>query len=69
MPFVRIDVTRDGVTKKQKQQLIQGVTQLLKEVLDKEYYLTHVIINEVDIDNWGIAGEQVSEIRKQVNKK
>lgn len=69
MPFVKINITRDGVTKGQKQQLIRGVTQLLKEVLNKDARLTHVIINEVDTDNWGVAGEQVTEIRKQLNKK
>jgi 4-oxalocrotonate tautomerase len=68
MPFVQIDVTRDGVTKEQKQQLILGVTQLLKEVLNKDFSLTHVIIREVDTDNWGVQGEQVTEIRKQQNK-
>lgn len=69
MPFVKINITRDGVTKGQKQQLIRGVTQLLKEVLNKDARLTHVIINEIDTDNWGVAGEQVTEIRKQLNKK
>ena len=65
MPIVTIEVTRDGVTKKQKQQLIKGATQLLKDVLDKEFNLTHVIIHEIDPDNWGMKGEQVTEIRKQ----
>lgn len=65
MPFVKINVTRDGVTKEQKQQLIKGVTQLLKNVLNKDFHLTHVIINEVDTDNWGMSGEQVTEIRKK----
>ena len=68
MPFVQIDVTRDGVTKEQKQQLIIGATQLLKDVLNKDFSLTHVIIREVETDNWGVAGEQVTEIRKQLNK-
>lgn len=65
MPFVQIDVTRDGVTKEQKQQLILGVSQLLKDVLDKDFSLTHVIIREVDTDNWGVRGEQVTETRKK----
>lgn len=69
MPFVQIDVTRDGVTKEQKQQLILGVTQLLKDVLNKDFSLTHVIIREVDTDNWGYGGEQTTEIRKKQNKK
>ena len=68
MPLVKIYVTRDGVSKMQKQQLIIGVTQLLKNVLDKDFNLTHVIINEIDIDNWGIAGEQVTEILKLKTK-
>jgi 4-oxalocrotonate tautomerase len=68
MPFVQIDVTRDGVTKEQKQQLILGVTQLLKDVLNKDFSLTHVIIREVDTDNWGFNGEQVTETRKKQNK-
>ncbi|MBC6491513.1 4-oxalocrotonate tautomerase family protein [Flavihumibacter stibioxidans] len=68
MPIVRIDVTRDGVTKEQKQQLIKGVTQLLKDVLNKEFHLTHVVIQEIDTDNWGLGGEQTTEIRKQQSK-
>jgi 4-oxalocrotonate tautomerase len=69
MPFVQIDVTRDGVTKEQKQKLILGVSQLLKDVLNKDFNLTHVIIREVETDNWGLGGEQVTEIRKQTNSK
>ena len=65
MPFIQIDVTRDGVTKEQKQQLIIGATRLLKDVLNKDFSLTHVIIREVDTDNWGVSGEQVTEIRKK----
>lgn len=68
MPFVTIDVTREGVTKEQKQELINGVTQLLKNVLNKDVHLTHVVINEIDTDNWGVGGAQVTEIRKQLKQ-
>jgi len=63
MPFVKIEVTREGVTKAQKQALIKGVTDLITEVLNKDPHLTHVVINEHDLENWGYAGEQVSELR------
>lgn len=63
MPFVKIDVTREGVTKAQKQALIKGVTDLVTEVLNKDPQLTHVVIQEHDLDDWGYAGEQVSELR------
>ena len=65
MPYVNIKVTNEGVTKQQKAQLIQGVTQLLETVLNKNPATTVVVIDEVETDNWGIAGEQVSERRKQ----
>jgi len=65
MPYVNIKITREEVTKKQKAQLIEGTTVLLKEVLGKNPATTFVIIEEVDTNNWGIAGEQVSERRKR----
>ncbi len=68
MPYVKIQVTREGVTKEQKQKLIKGVTQLLVDVLNKNPQTTHVVIDEVDTDNWGIGGEQVTEIRSRSKK-
>lgn len=65
MPYVKIEVTREGVTKQQKQALISGITNLITEVLNKDPHLTHVVIREVDLDDWGYAGEQVSELRKK----
>lgn len=63
MPIVKIEVTREGVTKEQKQALIKGVTGLITEVLNKDPQLTHVLIKEYDLDDWGYAGAQVSELR------
>ena len=71
MPFVNIRITREGVTPEQKQKLIEGVTQLLVDVLGKNPATTFVIIDEVDTDNWGIGGKSVTELRaaSQANKK
>jgi len=65
MPYVNIRVTREGVTPEQKARLIRGATDLLKEVLGKDPKTTFVVIDEVDTDNWGVGGEQVTEIRKR----
>ncbi len=64
MPYVNIKVTDEGVTREQKEQLIQGATQLLVDVLDKNPATTVVVIDEVNMDNWGIAGELVSDLRQ-----
>lgn len=65
MPFIKIEITREGVTREQKQVLIKGVTNLITETLNKDPHLTHVVIQEVDLDNWGYAGEQGSVIRER----
>ncbi|MFL1406721.1 4-oxalocrotonate tautomerase family protein [Marinobacter sp. M1N3S26] len=65
MPFVNIRVTDTGVTREQKARLIEGTTQLLFEVLEKPPSATFVVIDEVDMDNWGVAGEPVSERRRK----
>jgi len=66
MPYVNIKITKEGVTKEQKEQLIAGVTQLLVDTLGKNPATTVVVIDEVETDNWGIGGQQVSELRKKV---
>jgi 4-oxalocrotonate tautomerase len=65
MPYVNIRITREGATAEQKQQLMDGVTALLRDVLGKNPETTFVIIDEVDTDNWGIAGESVTSRRKR----
>ena len=65
MPFVKIELTREGVTREQKQQLIKGITDLITNVLNKDPHMTHIAIQEVELDNWGYAGEQVSVLREQ----
>ncbi|MBG0791556.1 MAG: 4-oxalocrotonate tautomerase family protein [Desulfovibrionaceae bacterium] len=68
MPFVNIRITREGATAEQKKQLIQGVTDLLADVLGKNPKTTFVIIDEVDTDNWGIGGEAVTVLRAASRK-
>ena len=64
MPYVNIKITNEGATKEQKRQLIEGVTNLLKDVLNKNPLTTVVVIDEVETDNWGIGGETITERRK-----
>jgi len=65
MPYVNIKITKEGVTPEKKAALIQGVTRLLQEVLDKNPGTTVVVIDEVATDNWGIGGETVTARRKR----
>jgi len=64
MPYVNIKITREGATEQQKAELIKGATDLLVNVLDKNPATTVVIIDEVDMESWGIGGVAVKELRK-----
>ena len=56
MPIVTIQITREGTTPAQKAALIKGATDLLADVLNKPPGLTFVVIEEVDLENWGVGG-------------
>lgn len=68
MPYVNIKVTKEGVTADQKAKLIQGVTQLLFDVLGKDPQITSVVIDEVETDNWGVGGESITVRRRKAKK-
>jgi 4-oxalocrotonate tautomerase len=65
MPYVNIRVTKEGVTAEQKLALIEGVTDLLSRVLNKNPATTFVIIDEVEMDNWGLNRESTATRRKR----
>lgn len=64
MPYVNIKITREGVTAEQKAELMKGVTDLLVRVLYKNPATTFVVIDEVEKEDWGIAGVPVDMFRK-----
>ena len=65
MPMVNVKITREGATAEQKSRVIAEMTEALARVLGKNPATTIVIIEEVETENWGIAGEPVSERRKR----
>ena len=67
MPFVSIRITREGNTAEQKAQVIREVTETLERVLHKLPQRTHIVIEEVDTDNWGYAGQTTTAIRGQAS--
>lgn len=66
MPYVNIKLTKDGLNKEVKQALVEGVTELLVKLLNKNPETTVIVIDEVDTDNWGIGGRLVTDRRKSV---
>ena len=70
MPYINIKITKEGnVTKEQKAALIKGATALLVNVLHKNPASTVVVIDEVDLDNWGLGGDPILVAREKNKKK
>lgn len=65
MPYVNVRITREGTTAEQKARIISGVTGLLVDVLGKEPATTQVVIDEVELEDWGVGGLPVSEYRRR----
>lgn len=65
MPYVNVRITKDGVTTAQKAQIVEEITQTLQRVLGKQPEHTHIIIDEVEPENWGFAGMLTTEYRQQ----
>ena len=60
-----IQITREGTTPEQKAALIKGATDLLADVLNKPPGLTFVVIQEVEMEDWGVGGLPVGEYRRR----
>lgn len=64
MPYINVRITKDGVTAEQKAQIVSEMTDTLRRVLGKKPEHTHIIIDEVEPENWGYAGMLTTEFRK-----
>lgn len=65
MPYVEVKITREGNTPEQKAAVIRGITAVLVEVLGKDPASTHVVIQEIGLDDWGLRGVSARVLRAQ----
>ncbi len=64
MPYVNVRVTKDGVTAEQKARIVEEMTATLVGVLGKRPEHIHIIIDEVEPENWGFAGMLTTDYRR-----
>jgi 4-oxalocrotonate tautomerase family enzyme len=66
MPFINIKVLKGALSKEQKQEMIAMVSEVVAEIearpYPKEKVIPHVtvIIDDVEFENWGGGGVQVT---------
>lgn len=68
MPYVNVRITKDGVTDTQKRRIVEEITRTLVSVLDKKPEHIHIVIDEIEPENWGFAGMLTTDYRAQNEK-
>ncbi|MGX5173028.1 tautomerase family protein [Aliikangiella sp. IMCC44653] len=66
MPYVNVQITQ-GATRQQKADIVADISESLIKHLNKRPEHIHVVIQEIEEDNWGFAGKLTSEWRKKAD--
>lgn len=64
MPYVNVQIIK-GATRAQKAEIVRDITDSLVRVLGKKPEHTHIVIQEIDDENWGFAGLLTDDWKKQ----
>ncbi|WP_279637172.1 tautomerase family protein [Corallococcus sicarius] len=60
LPYVNIQLTGDKLAAEQKLEIIQRITKVFVDVLQKDPATTFIVIQEIDPENWGVHGTSVA---------
>jgi len=61
MPYINLQITK-GSSRDQKKTVVEQMTKTLVDVLGKKPEHIHIVIDEVDEDNWGYKGMLTSDL-------
>ena len=61
MPYINLQITK-GASRDQKKTVVEQMTKTLVDVLGKKPEHIHIVIDEVDEDNWGYKGMLTSDL-------
>ena len=64
MPYINLQITK-GATREQKEQIVKEFSATLTNVLGKKPEYTHIVIQEIEEENWGFAGMLTDDWKRQ----
>lgn len=64
MPYIALQITK-GATRSQKSMIVKEFTATLVRVLGKKPEHTHIVIQEIEDENWGFSGLLTDEWRSK----
>ena len=68
MPYINLQITK-GATREQKAQIVKQFTETLVNVLGKKPEHTHIVIQEIEDENWGFSGVLTDDFNRRQSAK
>lgn len=62
MPYVNLRII-EGASRLQKARLVEEITESLVQILGKKPEHIHVVIDDINGDNWGFAGRLTTSLK------
>ena len=62
MPYVNVQITK-GATREQKATIVREITETLARTLGKKPEHIHIVIQNVELEDWGFTGVLSDELR------
>jgi 4-oxalocrotonate tautomerase len=67
MPYVNVQITK-GTSRDQKRRLVEDITASLVQNLGKNPEHIHIVLQEIEEEDWGYAGMLTDEWKEKQNK-
>ncbi|POZ60086.1 tautomerase family protein [Chromobacterium alticapitis] len=64
MPYINVQITA-GATREQKAALVKDIADSLVRHLGKKPEHTHIVIQEIAVENWDYAGQLTDDWQRQ----
>jgi len=64
MPYINVQITK-GASRTQKSEIVKDMTESLVKNLGKSPEHIHIVIQEIEEENWGYAGMLTDDWKKQ----
>jgi 4-oxalocrotonate tautomerase len=68
MPYVNLKIVKEQVDQQQKQKLVNGLMDIIVNIMNRNKDLTVITIDEVDCSNWIIGGVALDKSYNQHGK-
>lgn len=63
MPYINVQITK-GATRDQKRQIVEEMTDTLVRTLNKSPEHIHIVLQEINEEDWGYSGMLTDEWKK-----